>query len=436
MQQSQGRSYCWVFLLALLGGVPMAQAASGPVAQGSPFRIDDGAYPYITDASVARASDGSLVVVYQPQDNTGLPPLLARRLDALGNPLGPAAPVTSDGSQEVYSARVAVNAAGNFAVVWGTINDALYVRAFASDGTPLGPQFRVDDSANPLLVQAELVSNQPPPYAVAIDGQNRILLAWTTANGTRAQYQVGKPGKVVARRFTAAGAAVDAAPFTVNSGTLLPVHSALALAMAPGSQFVVAWISNLSYSIPTGLGQQMLNLSTAEVLFQRYSAAAVAQGQPGSTGLQVGRVDVGQTAYLDAAINESGQFALSWDGFAAFDTVYAQRFTAAGLPASGRLGYPFQNTATTPTRTAVGIDKVGDCVAAWDDLDHVSPAPLLDLLNGIIPAGEFSGLAYGIALRYTQDLVMGADGSFVMIYFSYSAGGASTSLLGQRYTLQ
>jgi hypothetical protein len=412
--------------------IPAVQAASAPVPVGTPFRIDDGSHTYMLDAAAAGSPGGPMVVVYQPDDPTATTPLMVQRLDSSGHPLGAAEPVASDGSSEDYAARVAVNAAGAFAVVWGTNDNVVHARAFAANGVPLGTEFRVDDAAHPLLVQQQGVSNNPPAYAVAIDGANRMLVVWTTPAGAAQPSQVGRPGTVVARRFTTAGTPVDAAPFTVSGGGM-PVRSAPAVAMAPNGRFVVAWINSLSYSIPTGMGEQRINLDTSQVQFQRFSAAAVAQGQSGS-GVQIGNDYTRSEANVSAAINDAGQFALSWDGLGDFRSVYLQRFTAAGVPSSARLSFAAKDSATPPRKTAVGIDTADDSVAGWSDTDHTAAAPLLDILNGIAPAS--TGQADAIGQQNLMDLRMGPNGDIVVFYIGVGANNAASGLFGQRFALQ
>ena len=425
MHAQGGWRHCRIAFLAVAMSAGAAHAAPAPAAQGAPFSIDQSS-DNILAATVAEAPDGSLAVVYQDQSLD----IWARRIGAAGNPLGAPVQMFVGG----YPARVAINASDNFAVTWG--NDSggtpvLYAQVFSGGGVPLGGPFRVDSSANPLQLQFSGLDSAPPVYAVAIDGQNRVTVTWTVIDGTNTPGQPGFFTKLVAQRFAADGTPVDAAPFTVSSGSSgLPVRIAPAIAMAPDGQFVVAWIGTWEYDYFTALGRQ--ELTSAEVSFQRYSATAVAQGSPGSIGLQDGSTFANSSAVLGAAINASGQFAMSWAGIGYEKSIYTQRFTAAGLPASSRLQYPFADSATIPTANAVGIDAAGDCVTTWLDSAAATDAvPLLDALSSVVPAGEFSTQAWGLGLPGAQGIAMGADGAFTIVY-----QGAAGGLYGQRYVLR
>jgi hypothetical protein len=409
-----------------------AHAVSAPVAQGAPFRIDESSGTILA-AAVAEAPDGTLAVVYQDQNLA----IWARRVDAAGNPLGAPVQVSTHGSA---APRVAINSSDNFAVAWDSYsggNGALYAQVYSGSGAPLGGPFQVDSGANALQPQFPGLSSEPPVFAMAIDGQNRVAVTWAVADGAMRPGQPGIPTKLVAQRFAVDGTPVDATPFTVSSGSSgLPVRISPAIAMAPAGQFagqfVVAWIGTWEYDFFTGLGEQQVQLPSAEVRFQRYSADAVAQGSAGSPGLQEGSTSANSLAMLGLAINASGQFALSWAGIVDEKNIYTQRFTADGLPASGRLQYAFADSATIPTINAVGIDAAGDCVTTWlDQPGATDAAPLLDGLNGISPASEFSAQAWGVSLPGAQGIAMGSDGGFVIVYQG-SAGG----LYGQIYKLQ
>lgn len=447
MKQHQGWLRRRVFL-NFLAAMPLAAAAAGPAPQGAPFRIDDASHTFVIDAYAAQAPDGSLAVVYQPDDSNAAAPLTVRRIGASGIPLGAAVPVTTDGSGAAYSARIAVNAAGTFAVVWGGIHETLNARAFAADGTPLGAPFRVDDSLHPLLVQ-EPISNASPAYAVGIDGQNHILVAWTTAAGAAKTDQIGKPGTIVARRFSTGGVALDATPFAV-SGDGPPVRSALALGMTEDGAFVIAWMGSSIYSIPTGVGEQRIVAGTGQVQFQRYSSLAQPLGIQGSTVPQVGNVYSSEDGFVSLSLDgHSGAFAIAWSVLGDFRRLYVQRFTAAGLINEARLSYAYKDTASLPRRISVGIDRKGDFVTAWEDADHTSPSVLVDTVAGVSQAlqplvsslvganigSTLTGRAYGMGVLGAMSLGMGPNGDFTIAYLVPNVGASKLALFGQHYTL-
>jgi hypothetical protein len=146
--------------------------ASSGVALGSEFRVNT----YTTNfqygsfsSSVAVDSTGNFVVVWesfgQDGSNSGV---FGQRYASSGSPLGPEFRVNTYTTSQQNRPSVAADASGNFVVVWDAYSqiaagDDVFGQRYASSGAPLGPEFRVNaftsfDQLTP-AVSADLSGN-------------------------------------------------------------------------------------------------------------------------------------------------------------------------------------------------------------------------------------------------------------------------------------
>lgn len=101
---------------------------------------------------VAADEDGNFVVVWESVEQDGSATgVYAQRFDSNGQKVGPEFQVSSDAFSDQTWPGVAMDAAGNFVVSYfsgfegpGTDID-VYIRAYRPDGTPYGPQMRVNE---------------------------------------------------------------------------------------------------------------------------------------------------------------------------------------------------------------------------------------------------------------------------------------------------
>ncbi|MGD8914790.1 MAG: DUF4347 domain-containing protein, partial [Candidatus Thiodiazotropha sp.] len=141
---------------------------------------------------VASDSAGNFVVVWEDQ-NSG--DVYGRLFDASGTATSDEFRINSYTTGVQQSTAVAMDADGNFMVVWSSIGQdgdlsGVYAQLFDAAGTPQDVEFRVNETT---------ASNQGQA-AVDVDGAGNFIVTWTSED----QDQVGTVG-VYARRFDAAG---------------------------------------------------------------------------------------------------------------------------------------------------------------------------------------------------------------------------------------
>lgn len=188
---------------------------------------------------VAITASGDLFVVTwnasRPND-PNVNEILARRFDGDGNPLGEPFQVNTSMVGEQLRSVVAIDAAGNFVVVWESESSAgsdtsgrsIQLRRFARDGTPAGPELQV----NTYTLNDQWV----PDVAMTPTGEFAVVWA---SNGSPTQGE--KANTLQLQRFLADGSFAGE-PIEVNTTTGgVPERPELGLSAA--GDFVVTWLA-------------------------------------------------------------------------------------------------------------------------------------------------------------------------------------------------
>ena len=321
-------------------------------------------------ASVAR-NTGSFVVVWQSgQDNSG-DGVYAEKYDGSGSAVTGLLPVNTYTTGDQGHARVAMDSAGNFVVVWdsygGQDGDGLGVfgQRFDSSGNKLGSEF---------LVNTETAGHQDLPD-VAMTSGGAYVVVWMTEPPV-----FGDPGKISGQRYDSDGSP-QGPEFQVNELTT-GVQQGPRVAIDPSGNFVVAWST-----IPP-LGDEH------EVFARRFDSFGTPLGNEFLVG---GAFSTDQIA-SDVAVDETGKFTIVWD-FRSPATLgqyqlKARRYDSAGRPMGNEY---FLSTATGGLFTggAIALDSREGFVAVWgctagDCPSDDSVSGIAGRRGGFPSAGELS----------------------------------------------
>jgi hypothetical protein len=144
------------------------------VAQGSEFDISATPSNYRSDPSVAAASDGRFVVVWRRDTGADIG---VRRYDSVGSPQGGEFVVNSYTTGNQHRPDVTIAADGSFVVAWangsGYSGDDIFARRFDSAGAPVGGDFQVNE-----LRQSD--TSYEPPLAISGPGDGTFVVVWTS----------------------------------------------------------------------------------------------------------------------------------------------------------------------------------------------------------------------------------------------------------------
>lgn len=259
------------------------------------------------NSAAALMDDGSFAVVFPSADG-----LVARWYTPAGSPDGAAVLVTR---AVPFLFSISTNGDGGMVAVWQGTTSAVSFRVLRPDHSS-GPETLVDAAGTDPVV--------------AVGPQGGFVMAW-------------RHGQIVARRFTALGAATGRR-FVVdadNSGAGTGTVGNLRIGKEEDGDFLVLWGPG-----PTVFGR-------------RFKSDATPIG--GLIRAQAG-------AGYDAAIGGQGNFVLVWEapdpGPATGTNVFARRFKSNGAPLGPQVRVN-EHTKGSQTYPRVGIDADGGFTVVW-----------------------------------------------------------------------
>jgi len=322
--------------LFVLLALPPTLIAQGGVPQGPEFRVNT--YPTSNQSfpSVASDSAGTFVVTWHsnPQDGDG-PGVFGQRYASTGVPLGGEFRVNTYTTSYQGFPSVASDSAGNFVVTWQTPDGngfGVFGQRYASTGTPLGGEFRVNTYTT---------SDQAVP-TVASDSAGNFVVTWQTPDGNGFG--------VFGQRYASTGVPLGG-EFRVNTYTTSD-QGFPSVASDSAGNFVIAWES---YS-QDGSGNG--------IFAQRYTSAGVPLGGE----FRVNTYTTSDQGEPSVASDSAGNFVVTWhsntpdgNGFG----VFGQRYASTGTPLGGEFRV---NAYTTSDQLfpSVASDSAGNFVVAWD----------------------------------------------------------------------
>ncbi len=341
--------------------------ASG-VPVGEEFRVNT----YVTSRqyapSVAMDTDGDFVVVWTSQQKAGAyDDIYAQRYESNGTPRGEEFHVSASVSGWQSEPSVAMDADGDFVVVWTSISTQnefgfdIYAQRYGASGQELGPAYRVNTVTT---------SDQTNPDA-AMSAEGRFVVAWIDRNG-----EAASSWDVHAQRYGTTGAA-EGGEFRVNSYTF-NVQGPGSVAMDGDGDFVVTWNS-----------MRQLSDST-DVLAQRYTSAGVKRG----TEVLVNTYTTGAQVGGSVASDVDGNFLVVWEGDAQDGDsygVYGQRYSRWTVATEDGPGVGL-SLSLTPSPISAGYGQVSYSLpaAAFVRMSLYDPLgrEVAELHEGMAAAGE------------------------------------------------
>jgi hypothetical protein len=378
---------------------------------GEEFRINS----YTTDSQaaprIAMNSAGNFVVVWQSfaQDGSSQG-VYAQRYAASGIIAGGAFRVNTHTSLNQSTPSVAVDADGNFVVVWASLNgqdgsgSGIYGQRYNAAGVAQGSEFKVNTYTT---------GDQTVP-SVAMDADGDFVVTWAS------NAQDGNVGGIYGQRYNTAGVA-QGSEFRINTYTTGNQLSPSVKTDADGD-FVVVWQSN----------NQDGNLNG--VYGQRYNAAGVAQGSE----FKINTHTTGNQASPSVAVDTDGDFVVVWQSNGQDGSsygIYGQRYNAAGVAQGAEFR---SNTYTTNNQILpqAGMDSDGDFIVVWSSNDQDGNLQGIfgqRYLAGVAKDGEFQINSYATDQQTSPCVGMNATGNFVVAWQSNGQDGSSSGIYAQRY---
>jgi subtilisin-like proprotein convertase family protein len=383
-------------------GIYAQRYNAAAVAQGNPFRVNTATYGYQTRPSVSADADGDFVIAWedgnQDGDSYGI---YAQRFDAAGvaQEAGDLR-VNTVTAGDQRDASVAVSGAGRFVVAWTSSGQdgssfGVYARGFAPP-VPFhtaGSEFRVNTTT----------SGDQYLGGVGADAGGDFVVAYRSFSS-----DPGVLNDVFIQRYTATGTPIgtETRVNTHTGGNQFPS----AVAAGANGDFVVVWDTDQD-----GAG--------VEVYARRFNAAGVPQGDE----FRVNTFTTGDQFAGAVAADADGDFVVTWSSLRdPAGDVYAQRFSAAGLPQGGE--FRVNTTASgKQTRASVAMEPDGDFVVVWEGNgpgDSYGIFAQRYTAAGAPLGAEFPANAPNPTGQARSSVATGADGHFVVAWQSLGQDGS------------
>lgn len=379
-------------------GIYAQRYSNAGLPQGTEFRVNTSTNLTQGAPNVAMDAAGNFVVVWGGFDSsvTG-DSIFAQRYTATGIPVGGEFKVSTADVFLDGDADVAMDRNGNFVVTWeqsdsnATLTD-IYARRFSQDGTPLGSPFRVNTITNDSQIES----------AIAIDSSGNIIVAWQGAE------QNGNNFDVFAQRFSSTGIPLGG-EFRVNTSTT-GFQGVPSIAIDAVGNVAIVWQDDFLNGEAYGIG------------IQQYDSA----GNPRGREILIDPGEVDETPAV--AMSQDGDFIVTWHQRQR--GVLAQRFGRNGE----KLGPEFLVNPSSPrfNRPQIASDPVGNYTIIWQDERAdgdgygVFAQRLLDTTLIGTEAGEtITGTAF-------NDFIDGAGGNDTLLGLANNdtiVGGAGNDLI-------
>lgn len=164
---------------------------------GGEFQVNTTTTGFRSNAAAAMTPGGSFVVVWIDGGSGG--DVLGQRFDAAGLPIGGEFQVNTTMTNLMYP-RVAIDAAGNFVVVWMSVQQegGIIARRLDASGVPLGGEFQVTTVTSGIEFEPDVAMNPAGDFLVvwrnATPDIHRVLGQRFDATGTRqgGEFQLGE----------------------------------------------------------------------------------------------------------------------------------------------------------------------------------------------------------------------------------------------------
>ncbi len=349
-------------------------------------------------SKVAIDSEGNFVVVWESNHKARDDwEILAQRYDKFGNKVGEEFQVNIETNLGQRYPDIAMDAEGNFIVVWHSNqipgNNDIYAKIFYNNGNAKTGEIRVNTN---------IQNNQIFP-AIATDNYGNFVVVWQS-------YGQDGSAEIYAQRFDSSGNKIGE-EFRVNTFTLneqqLPK-----IAMDSNNNFIVAWQS---------YGQDG---SLAGIYAQRFD----------NNGNKVGeefRVNTETNNYQQnpaVAMFNDRSFVVVWGSEgqdSSEEAIYAQRFDSNG----NKIGEEFRvNTGEINDQEfpAIDIDGGRNFVVTWSDWRSGNSDIYGQRFdnNGNKVGEEFRINDYTNERQWLSDIAMFENGGFVITWDSFGQDGS------------
>ncbi len=379
-------------------------------ASGAEFQVNTHTSNKQENAAIAMDANGNFVVVWSSYFEDGNSnDIFGRLFDSGANPMGDEFRINTTRLGNQTEPSVAIDAAGNFVVVWqgpqaiGDANEDIFAQRFEPNGQPVGGEFHVNNDPS---------GKQLHPK-VAMSKTGVFVIVWEN----NAYWPQFDHFEILFQLYDSNGTPIDA-----NTANLLSQCHYPDVAMDGNGNFTIVWMQDDIYH------------TSNIILARRYKADGAAMADP----CQVSTTDFFSIAHPSIAADGTGHFVVVWDGNpgpAAQDNILARRYKFDGTPLSGEF---IVNTTLTGTQQSpkVAMNNQRRFIIVWDS--EIDPnSNVRDIFGQRYDewyrsiGDEFQINIYEVNDQRYPDVAMRENGEFVSVWQSYGQDGSGYGIFGQ-----
>lgn len=304
-------------------------------------------------ASAVALKNGGWLVAWD-DERAGSRKIFWQQFDQLGNPVGGNALMAgSTTGNNFVEPKLATDTAGRVYLAYrdqtaGLVMASRYTAALAID-------------YGPVLVNDTSLSSFAGPYDMAAFPDGAMVVVWENYSAL---------GATIARKVYSVSGAVTAAAATVNTDGGLNNHWVPAVAIAPGSGFLVTWEDYRN-------GQ-------ADIYARRYLGNGTAVG--GDFGVVAGPDDAAEQYEPRVSYSAKDRYVIGWVDLRSGQEIYLQRYNeTTGLVGSNTLVSSGQVSVTNQD-AFLGANSSGRTLVMWSASGADNTIQALELDSGLVPA--------------------------------------------------
>jgi len=352
-------------------------------------------------AAMAMDAAGNFVVVWSSYGQDGNSNgIFDQRFDPNCTPIGSEFQINTITPGNQTESSVAMNALGNFVVAWqgpGIDEEDIFTQRFDPNGQPLGDE---------LLVNTYTHGKQRYPK-VAMNRDGAFVVVWES------EKPEAEKTFVSCLLFDANGLAVGE-EFDVNSPANCRYPD---VAMDPNGNFAIVW---------------MEDKSSNSIIARLYNADGSAKTEP----FEVSTIKFSSLTRPVIAMDGSGHFVVVWDGdpkLASLDDIHARLFDPNGIP----LGEQFiVNTTLAEAQQypQVAMNSHQEFVIVWESEIGTNGRDIFARRydsSGQSIGGEFQLNTYIENDQRYPDVAISETGEFVTVWQSDSQDGSGYGIFGE-----
>ena len=380
-------------------------SASSDLLEGE-FLVNAYTFGVNVTSAVARDADGDFVVVWVNQsENAG--DIKARIFDKSGNPLSSEFTVNTYTSDLQTAPDVAMDADGNFVVVWASNGqdgdgNGIFARHFEAGSSDGGDEFRVN----------EVTSSSQTFPAVAMDDEGDFVVAWTSSDGNG--------NGVFARNFEA-GSETGPSEFQVNQ-TIIQEQDNPDVAMDADGDFTITWSSKYFNLVPGGPPTFIPTILVDVDVFARSYPAGSSNG---ASEFQVNDNLVENSNSPAIGMDDEGDFTITWlnatGSFAPVPSAVRAKSFATGDDPGEEFAVVVNAGSQSFNSPALAMDGEGDFTITWNQIE-LGDAILTPIMaqqyaaGATVPSSEFQVNVYTTTTQSFSSVAMDADGDLVITW--------------------